>query len=218
MQKFMADNGYKNVAIVTDLDAFNFEFGKFFESQAPANGLNIVAFEKVAIGIKDFRTLILKLKNYKPDAVLIEMQDTSQNGPFMRQAKELKLNIKTFSSAGAENEDNLKSFPGQFEGFLYTFPKPIENDLYKDAVRKYEEKYGKGSKGPSFLGAYNATVATLAVLNQGARTGTEIRDALYKLNIPGIGIERLTFDKNGQNSGSTFEIKTVRNDQFVPYK
>jgi hypothetical protein len=86
-------------------------------------------------------------------------------------------------------------------------------------LKKLTTKYGQdASQGPSFVNAYNAAVMLMEVLKNGARTGQEIRDALNKVHVSGIGSKNLSFDSHGQVQNVTFIMKEIQDNQFIELK
>lgn len=220
MQNFLVERGYQKVVIVTDKDGFNVEYGNAFANAGKARNLNIIKGESTPIGATDFRTVISKIKAQKPDAVLVLMQDTSQLGPFAKQSKELGLlsadgkAAKILSTASVENQSNLDTFPGLFDGVYYTFPKISESNEYKAYIQKHIDETAGKSAGPSFVNALNAALAiTKAIENREAAGGAGMLN-VGDVKIPGIGIEKISFDSNGQIEKSEFIIKTITNNKF----
>ncbi len=224
MQNFISSKGYVNVAVVTDKDAFNVLMGSDFAKAAPARNINIVASEATPIGATDFRTVITKLKNLKPDAILVLMQDTSQLGPFSKQVKELGLtsksgeNPKILSTASAENQSNLDTFPGLFDGMYYTSPAISEDNLYKRYLEEHKKTTNNKPTGPSFVNALNAARAVVVAVEMREDAGGVGMLPLDKVKTPGIGIEEIEFNSNGQILKSEFLIKTVRDNKFEVVK
>ncbi|TRZ64906.1 MAG: ABC transporter substrate-binding protein [Spirochaetia bacterium] len=215
LQNFMLSHGIKNIFIVNDHDAFNTKVSDIFENAAKEKNLNIIGREQIPIGQNDFRTIIIKAKQLKPDAIFVEMQSVSNIGPFMKQAKELGLSARVFSTSAGQNEDAVKKFKEAMESFTYSFIKTPSGAVYDNFVKEYQAKYKQLPSGPSVLNTYNAIVALTEVLKSGAQTGTEIRDALYKVKVSGIGVPEVSFNSLGQINEADFEIRMVRDGQFI---
>ncbi len=213
----MTTSGITRIALLNDQDPFDTQIVDNLSSSIQAGGKIAIADRNtVPIGTNDFRTIIAKIKADKPDAAFIQLQDTSLMGPFMKQLKEQNVNIKVYATPDAENTDNITKFPHAFDGIYYAFPSYGEDPAYNDLVSRLKAKYGAdASQGPSFVNAYNAATMLFEVLKGGARTGTEIRDALNKVHVPGVGIKDLSFTSQGQLNGVTFIMKTIINNQFV---
>ncbi len=217
----MTASGVTRLAVVNDQDPFDIQFADSLVAAAEAMGKKdfIVSRITVPISTKDFRTYIAKIKAANPEGAFIQLQDTSTMGPFMKQAKELGLNIKVYGTPDAENTDNIKKFPGYFDGLYYAFPSYGQDVSYAVLLKKLTAKYGADvSQGPSFVNAYNAATMLMEVIKGGARTGTEIRDALNKVHVAGVGSKNLSFNSSGQLENTVFIMKQIQNNQFVEIK
>ena len=212
----MTTSGVTRIALVNDQDPFDIQLVDNLSASINASGkIAVTSRNTVSIATKDFRTVIAKIKTSKPDAVFIQVTDTSTMGPFMKQLKEQNVNIKVYATPDAENVDNITKFPNAFDGILYAFPSYAQDPSYSDLVTRLKTKYGAdASQGPSFVNAYNAATMLFEVLKGGARTGTEIRDALSKVNVAGVGSKNLSFNPQGQLQDVTFIMKTIINNQF----
>lgn len=215
-------DGVNRVIVLHDLDAFNTKFAELFKRVADGGPKYLSTIDvSVPIGTSDFRTTIAKIKSEKPDAVLILMQDTSMVGPFMKQLKEQDVKVKVYSTTSAQNEENVKKFPGQFEGLTYSFPSYNTDENYQKLQERLRNKYGEGTdEGPAFVNAYNAAKAVFETIKNGARTGTEIRDSLRKIKVQGIGVKLISFDSNNgqipaRGENMKFVIKKIENNNFV---
>ena len=213
---YMASHGVKKLAIIDNLDPFNLKFIEELTNAVQSKGIVIVDKEQTPTTQNDYRTEILKIKQLKPDAVFIEINNVANLGPFSKEARELGLTAKIFSTADAQNEDAVSKFGTYMEGMTYPFPKEPSGTLYADFVKEYQAKYnGELPSTPSAITTYNAIKALLQVLQGGARTGTEIRDALYKVNVQGFGTSGVSFNNLGEITTADFDMKMIHNNQFV---
>ncbi len=206
----MEQQGYKTVALVRDNDAFNTKFMDLFGAALPKS-IRIVDKPSFPIGTTDFRTTILKLREEKPDAVMLSIQDTSQIGPFMKQAKELGLASKIMSTTSAESPENIKKFPGYFEGLAYSYP-----DTKNDPRLRELQKASKDNNGPSFVNAYNAASILIKAIEESE--GGDIEAALLRVSAPGIGVKEVSFNEKHQIADAAFKIKIVKNNSFEDFK
>ncbi len=215
LQSYMQQHGVKKVALLRDEDAYTTNVAELFVASAAQSSLTVIDQVKVPVGTSDFRTNLVKLKQKNPDGFVVLISDLSQLGPFLKQAKELGVTVPTFATASSQNTALLADYAQYMESLVYTYPKTIEDDTYKQVVADYTKKYGQAPSSPSFVNAYNAAQAVVEVLKTGARTSDEIKAALYKLQMPGVGLREVSFNEKGQIGTADFEIKTVRHGQFT---
>ena len=215
MDNFMVSHGIKTLAIINDHDPFDTQFADSLQKDAQAKGITTVDREQLPIDQNDFRTEILKIKQLNPDALFIEINNVAGLGPFMKQVKELGLTARIFTSPDAQNQDAVSKFGNFMEGMTYPFLVSPTGTQYENFVSEYQAKYGILPSGPSVIPAYNAITALIAVLKEGARSGTEIRDALRNVNVPGLGVSAISFNDLGQIKEADFQMKMIHNSQFV---
>ena len=212
---YMTSNGITKIAIMNDHDSFDTQFTDELAASAETKGVTVADREQFSIDTSDFRTQIVKIKQLHPDAIFIEINNVAGLGPFMKQVRQLGFIGKVFSTADAQNEDAVKKFGSDMDGLTYAFVKTPSGDIYNNFVKKYQSKYNVLPSTPSILPAYNAIAALVAALQGGAQTGTEIRDALNNIRVPGIGVSEISFSSLGQINNAEFEMRTIHNSQFV---
>ncbi len=213
---YLIKNNLTKVAILNDQDAFTTAIANQAEEVVKtSNQLQFAGRFEVPVGTKDYRSTLIKIKQSSPNAVYILVQDDSQYGSLMKQAKDLNLSFNFFSVTSAQNEGMIKNFKKAVDGLRYTYPRVIEDDAYKEMVSRYKDTYGELPTGSSFTNTINATNIVFETLRRGARSGTEIRDMLEQINIPGVGLDNVSFGEEHQIDNSQFEIRIIRDGKFV---
>ena len=215
MDSYMVAHGIKTLAIVNDNDPFDTEFSDNLSAEAAKAGIAVVDREQFAVDANDFRTQILKMKQLKPDAIFVEINNVAGLGPFAKQVRTLGLTSSLFTTPDAQNQDAVGKFGSFMEGMTYPFPKTPSSTAYADFVREYQEKYKVLPSSPSAITTYNAVQALLEVLKEGARTGTEIRDALYKVKVLGFGTSEVSFNNLGEINVADFDMKMIHDSKFI---
>lgn len=214
--QFLKSKGVKRVATVYNLDPFSKQWRDTFAEVVKEHNLEITMDLPVSDPeSKDFRTQIARLKNSKVDAIYVEFTSQDTKGPFMRQAKELKLASIITSSSTSDTQSLLDNYGQYMDGFYIASPK--QTDAAKDLLKRFESKYGRPAKSPAAPYAYDAARMLVEVLKQGARTGEEIRNALYQIKeFNGVTAPKISFDKKGRViwPSGVYEIKKVINKKF----
>lgn len=216
LQGYAKTAGIKNVSMVWDQDSYSTMMTRLFKEDAPAYGISITDEHEMPTGTQDFRTVITKIASIKPDAVFISFLAPHTKASFLKQAKELGFKGVILSAADIQDESVLKSFGALMDGVIYTYP--VESAGQKAFKEAYYAKYTKEPQGPAAVNAYDAVYIVVEAMKGGAKTGTEIRDALRTVRIKGAFVPDLGFDAKHQIEGGAFEVKTVRNGAFVPFK
>jgi len=212
---WMLTTKHERVVMIYDQDVFNTKFSEIFAEEAKKKGVTILEKFVLPIGDNDFRTTLAKAKALQPSSFFVELQDVGSFGPFMKQARELGINATVVSTATTQNQQLLADYKAVVEGLTYSYPLVNEDASYQLLVETYEKRYGEKPSGPSFVNAYNAALATIAAFRDAASTGVSLTQALQRVDIPGVGIERVSFGATGQVEQAAFRMKTVRNGQFV---
>ncbi len=206
----------KKVAMVWDQDSYSTMMTRLFEEASPFHGIQIGEKHEMPTGIQDFRTVIAKMKTANIEAVFISFLAPHTKASFLKQAKELGFRAIILSAADIQDESVLESFGSAMDGVIYTYP--VANEEQKAFKETYRAKYNEDPQGPAAVNAYDAVRIIVAAIGSGAKNGQEIRNALEKVRIKGAFIGDLGFDEKHQVLGGEFELKTVRNGAFIPFK
>ncbi len=216
LEAYAQGAGLKDIAMVWDQDSYSTMMVRLFEEAAPAHGIAISDRNEMPTGIQDMRTIIAKLTAARREAVFISFLAPHAKASFLKQAKELGFGGAILSAADIEDESVLRSFGKAMDGVIYTYP--VGNTGQEAFKKAYRAKYGEDPQGPAGVNAYDAVRIIAAAMGTGVRNGEELRDALMRTRIKGAFIDDLGFDAKHQVDGGEFELKTVRNGAFVPFK
>ncbi len=216
LQGYAKMTGIKKVAMVWDQDPYSTMMTLLFKEASPAHGIAVTDEHEMPTGTQDFRTIIAKINGMKPDAVFVSFLAPHTKASFLKQVKELGFKGIILSAADIQDESVLKSFGVLMDGVIYTYP--VANAGQKAFRERYYAKYATEPQGPAAVNAYDAVYVVAEAIKGGAKTGTEIRDALLGIRIKGAFVPDLGFDAKHQIEGGDFEVKTVRNGAFVPLK
>lgn len=214
--KYAQAHSKQKIAVINDQGSFSMAFAADVVRAVEANPpLTLVDHLEMPVGSQDFRTGILKVHDAKPDLVYLLLEDDSNYGPLIKQAKELNLKLQFFSMTSAQNESLLKNFAAAVEGLIYTYPHIDATNEYNALINSYTARYGAAPATPSFSNTINATRAAFAALESGARTGPQLREALTKVSVPGVGVSTIHFTDGRQVDSASFDIKTIKNGAFM---
>ncbi len=205
--------GKKRVAISYIQNDYGIGLKEEFNKRFTELGGNIVIEVEHQEKAIDLRTQITKINNAKADAIYLIAQ-TTDAGNFLKQAKELGLNLPILSTEVIENQDVIEIAKQAADGVMFTRAKEIES---KEFQNKYNFAYGRDP------GAYDAFYYDgIRILSDSLKECGEnvncIRDYLVNLeNYTGIS-GKIDFDENGDLVGKDFIIKIIKDGQFVPYE
>lgn len=220
--KFAKAKGWSKIAVVQPA---NFSFWLYtttlLEKNASDYGIEIVSKEMgTDFSVFDYRTLITKTKPKNPDAIFGSYADLEC--VFLRQSKELGLNIPLLSTESAGNPKALSECADLMENRLY-FATPAQSYGYDKFTKSYEKRFERKPISPSAVTAYNAVLVLAEVMNDLVDSKQEItreniKNALDKIRFEGgVSTSVVEFDEKGFiiTPPEAFEIRTVQKGQFI---
>lgn len=209
--------GKKNVAIVYDNNDYGKGVTDAFRGKFQALGGKIVDIETYVGGQdKDFSVIITKIKQAKPEALVI-VGYYSDAALFIDQAKRQGLDVLIVGSDSIYSDDFMKIGGKSVEG-VYTVgyfhasdPRPKAQEF----VKKYKEKYNKIPDAWAPY-AYDAVYVMVdAIRRAGTTDRAKVRDALAQTK----GFEGAsgitTFNENREPAGKDLIILKVQDGKFV---
>lgn len=223
--KFAQARGWKKIAIVQPA---NFSFWLYttnlLEKNAPDYGIEIVSKEMgTDFSVVDYRTLITKTKSKNPDAVFGSYADLECI--FLKQSKELGLDVPLLSTESAGNPKALGECPDLMNSRLY-FATPGQSNGYDKFTQSYEKRFERKPISPSAVTAYNAVLVLAEVMrdlidSKQEITRENIKNGLNDIKFDdGVSIPVIEFNEKGFiiTPPEAFEIRTVQEGQFIKTK
>lgn len=193
------DLGFKRIAILSTTDDYGENNIESFTAAAEALGADIVATEALPPDETNYKSVLTKIKNAKPDAVYFG----GVIGPAALARKQMisiGLDVPMAGISGIFDPKFIEIAGKAADGTLAA--EPIVED--NPALHAFNEDYAaagfKEEQGPYAKYAYDATNVILDAI---AETGTDDKDALIEAirNIEYEGIVgTVTFDENGQTA------------------
>ncbi|MCK4553370.1 ABC transporter substrate-binding protein, partial [Candidatus Parcubacteria bacterium] len=188
MIKYMENMGYKKVAFL----GVNTDSVVAVENTLKNSSINLIKSELIDISNKDFKTIFLKLKELKPDAIYI-LHYPSFMSIILKERKELGIDTPILTFANFEDPSIQIAGTEILNGIAYTTP--IKTKTGKQFFIEYEIKYGK--KPVVFAdNAYDATNLLLKAIEIEKGDVDKIREYLKNIkNYDGAG-GVFSIDKN----------------------
>jgi branched-chain amino acid transport system substrate-binding protein len=184
----------------------------------PGLGVRVVASEGYSADTSDFRSHIQKaIATPKPKAVAL-LGYPADMAHALKQIRELALRPSIFAPNSFEAEEIITVAGDAAEGVVYVYPVLPDAPNTNDVQRRFMEKYGRPMNVYNGMG-YDAVGVLAAAL---ARTfdrsdsleSTDVKDALYDLDMfPGV-TGPIRFDKNGDVLDRPMETRVVKNRSF----
>jgi len=130
----------KQVAVIHDKTAYGQGLAEQFRQQFVKDGGKAQSFDGIAVGDKDFKALLTRIKDERPDGIYFGGLYT-EAGLLLKQAKELGLRTKFISGDGSKT-DSIYAISGDaVDGaYMSMVGIPVE---YLPAAKTFIERYHK---------------------------------------------------------------------------
>lgn len=205
------DFGYKKIGIFYINNEWGYAQRDAVSSKFESFGGQIVAKNAVNPGDSDFRTLLLKAEESKPDAYYIGVFPDSLV-IILRQMKELGINKTVFSHGGLVGSTQVLNLGGQLlEGIIAPFVDSPSSDFQKAFADKYGQKPGITADS-----AYDAMNVLGLVMRKFGTTSNQIKDSLYTIKDYKGASGTISVDSKGDTHRPLL-VMQVRNGTLVPY-
>lgn len=212
--KIMEKN-LKKVAVIRMQATFEEENYNHFTHYLKQKGGEIVADEAAQKGTTDFRTAILKIRQEKPDAIML-VAHTAELNSILKQLKEQGLgDIAKFGIHAAETPVLLKEASDLAEGFVYPYPaEKIESEAANAYAKKYKERFNF-DPDPYSANVYDSFNILVKTVRKCGYPNKEcvLREFANIKDYPGAN-GLLTVDERGIGTYKTIMLKTVKDSQF----
>jgi branched-chain amino acid transport system substrate-binding protein len=225
----MKDMGISKIAVL----AGNTGFGKAGKDQllkiAPTMGIEVVETEVYDKQSKDLSAVIAKIKANQDVQAVVNWSIVPAQAIVAKNMRQAGWEVPLFQSHGFGNIKYVEAAGAAAEGIIFPAGRLLVADklpdghpqkaLLLDYIAAYEEKYKEAAS--TFGGhAYDAYIIAKAAIETAGTDKAKIRDAIEQIkDLPGTGgiFSFSAEDHNGLDIDS-FEMITVKDGKFVPYK
>jgi len=205
---------YKTVAVIAEQTPYAQGIKEVFVAQAKKDGLNIVSTEDYDSAITDFRSLLTRVNNAKPEVIFI---DSQAGAGFVRIATQARqLGIKSLFVGAAFNDAATINSPAAKGAVLAVPPGLASEGKGPKFIADYKTVYGVDSSYPFFSGAAYDDVYLLkqAIESVGDDT-TKVQEYLHSMpSFTGV-IGTYHFDQNGDMVGVNSILQQVKDGKVM---
>jgi branched-chain amino acid transport system substrate-binding protein len=216
------DLGYKKVAILHD----NTSYAKGLASETQgllkkAGDADIVFFEALTPGERDYNAILTKLKSVKPDVVFFTGY-YPEAGLLLRQKDEMGWDVP-FIGGDATNHPDLVKIAGKDSVYGFYFisaplPKDLDNSEAKNFVADFEKQYGNPPQSIyAVLAGDGFRVVAEAIRQTGSTDPDKVAAYLHdKLtDFPGL-TGTISFNDKGDRVGEVYRVYQVNEEgEFI---
>ena len=196
----------KTVAIIHDKKQYGEGIATSVRDELKKAGINVVSFEGITAGDKDFSAQIAKLKKDNVDFVYYGGYHP-ELGLILRQAAEKGLKAKFMGPEGVGNKDISAIAGPASEGLLVTLPKRYDQEAANAALVAALKANKQDPSGPFIWTTYAAIQSVVAGIKQAGEEPADVAKALKAGTIPTV-MGDLQWDAKGDLKGFEFGVFT----------
>ncbi|KAF0221027.1 MAG: hypothetical protein FD174_740 [Geobacteraceae bacterium] len=205
----------KKVAIIHDKTTYGQGFAEEFQ-KGLGSGAQVVAFEGITKGEKDYSPVVTKIKATNPDAVFFGGIYT-EGGLLIKQYKAVGGTAPFIGGDGIMSEELVKIGGPATDGTYATFgPDTKEIASAKNFNEAYRKKYGE--PGVYSIYAYDAANILLqSIQKAGSIEGAKVVEAIRAIDYNGA-LGHIQFNQKGDVKDSPYVVWKVEGGKFKQLK
>ncbi|SRR5579884_196558 len=211
----------KRVAILHDKTTYGQGLAEEFRKSLSAYpGIEVVSFDGITQGDKDFRGILTSIKGKDPE-IFFFGGVFPEGGLLAKQAKEVGLTAPMLSGDGVIDPKFIEIAGAAAEGTYLTFtPDPEKMPQAKGFLEKYKAKYGN-ELAPYAIYSYDAAnilLTALAEADKEAKTkdGKRVAEIVRNVKYDGA-LGHIEFDAKGDVKKSPYIIWITKNGKFEEF-
>jgi len=211
----------KKVAILHDKTTYGQGLADYFRDNVKGRS-EVVAYEAITQGDKDFTPVLTKVKGVRPEVVMFGGIYT-EGGLLVKQMKQLGMTALFVSGDGVIDQEFIRIGGGASEGAFLSFgPMGPSGEMaaplttVTNFIQAYRARYG--DVGPYSIYAYDAAYIILKAISQSSSTdGKILVRTIHSLTHEGA-LGTIRFSSNGDVLQAPYIMWVVRGGKFIPYK
>jgi branched-chain amino acid transport system substrate-binding protein len=211
---------YTKAAIISENTDYAQALARVFVEHFRSLGGEVVAQENFDPGVKDFRTILTKIKASNPEALVINPQTEIAGGLIVKQAREIGITIPLYGTVALAGTKAIETAGEYAEGML-VIDAPGLSENNPKAVKflaDYKARYGTTTLEFYLGAAYDAVYILADGISKYGTDSEKLKNYLYSLkNYNGV-IGTYGFDENGDLIGIEYKVKQIKNGKAVELK
>ncbi len=210
-------DGIRTIATITEATDYAEGVRRTSVAQFEKRGGSVVAEERYASDVTDFRSQLTKLTGANPDALHISAQSEFTGGTIIKQARELGYEGPIYSESVAVGTTAQEIAGDAATGVKGIVPNPdLDTEKGQEFLANFKERYGYITLSWFLGSAYDDVYIAAECLKE---TGDDqdadgFRDCLYDITWSGTIGESYSFDEKGEVVGpSNVVVEVLPTDQ-----
>lgn len=215
--KFGAEYAYnilkaRNVAVAYHISDWGTGIKNVFEQRFQELGGKIIDEEGAPQDAKDYRTMLSKIKTFKPDLIYLPMYPDGATIALL-QARDLGIKTKFLEGDPGGDPKLQKAVSGKVD-IIYTEVVVPQSEDFK---AKIKAKTNSDSVPLGSEEAYDNVKIIAQIISQVGLDPDKISDALRSINYSGVS-GQISFDQNGDLTTANYVVKKIENGTGVEAK
>ncbi|CUA80219.1 branched-chain amino acid ABC transporter substrate-binding protein [Anoxybacillus suryakundensis] len=198
--------GAKKIFIIQDKTAYGTGLAEAFKKGAEEAGAEIVGFEGITIGEKDFNGVLNQVLAKKPDLVYFGGMYT-EGGMLIKQARDKGITVPFMGGDGMDSSTLVEIAGDAVKNTFITSAAGVATatEAGKQFAEKYKQKFGKNIESYSAYG-YDAMAVLLKAIEEAIKangnklpTREQVAGAVRKVQDYEGVVTKVSFDEKGDN-------------------
>ncbi|KIP20668.1 Leucine-, isoleucine-, valine-, threonine-, and alanine-binding protein precursor [Anoxybacillus ayderensis] len=198
--------GAKKIFIIQDKTAYGTGLAEAFKKGAEEAGAEIVGFEGITIGEKDFNGVLNQVLAKKPDLVYFGGMYT-EGGMLIKQARDKGINVPFMGGDGMDSSTLVEIAGDAVKNTFITSAAGIATatEAGKQFAEKYKQKFGKNIESYSAYG-YDAMGVLLKAIEEAIKANgnklpsrEQVAEAVRNVQDYEGVVTKVSFDEKGDN-------------------
>ena len=208
------------IAIIHDRTQYGQGLAEVFRDHGASIGLEVISFDGIQVGDKDFKALLTKIRDDKPEAIYFGgLYDEA--GFLVKQMRELGMESLFISDDGSFGQDFFDVGGSATEGAVLSFPgTPIDKlEPAQEFLAAFQAKYDRPVQnyGPYAYDTANILLASAYAAVSAGADSTTLRRAVVE-NARAIdhqgALGRTAFDPRGDTMNQRYSFYRAADQKF----
>jgi branched-chain amino acid transport system substrate-binding protein len=210
---------YQEVAMISENTDYAQVLRKTFIQKFGDLGGQLSVDEIFSPDIKDFRSIISKIKNSKAQALIINPQTDQVGGLLVKEAGKMKLAVPIYVNLVPTGPKLIEVAGKAANGVVFTTLPALgyTNPRVPAFIEDYKKTFGVVGNEFYMAAAYDAVNILVQAIESVGDNADKVRDYLYNLPEYDGLIGRYSFDLNGDVVGVNLVLKIIEDGQIKDF-
>lgn len=208
--------GLRKIAVIHDKTAYGQGLAEEFSRKLRANTGEIISFDGINIGDKDFNALLTRIKSLSPQAIFFGGV-YSEGGLISRQAKGLGLTVPLVGGDALKSPEYIDIGGRATEGDLVTMIglPPEKLPRGNEFIENYLKAYPQAKIQPYDAYTYDTVMLIIEAIQNAGRDKAKIIESIAKIRYTGA-TGGISFDEKGDTQNKSITIYQIKDAKFHP--